>query len=351
MKKLWSLVLAVLLFAAVSPAVRAAAEDGVYLAPTNTYYLNPDTGVTEDGGSGNAALGEGMCRSVVYEKALVEIDGGKIFATVRLQLMSNMKDFRLFVQQGAKGKYESVKPRIMAEDAASDTSDFRFELPSVGGYISWEMYVIPMGRDVKFFMNLSESLTQGNGDFTVSLKPKPTPTATPSPTPTPTDTPPAQTLPAVPTPTATPTVPPETEVTSPAATSETPAPTLTPTPSVTPLPADVSTAPSAPPSAAGAVPGEAGETPPPNTPEASDAPGSASEPDDTAPDELDGGGDAPAVADINAGGEGESAVMVAETGESEPDTIGAGGVAVAGAVVAVVVAAVIIVPRALRKRK
>jgi hypothetical protein len=330
MKKLWSLVLAVLLLAAVSPSARAEAEDGAYLASTNTYYLNPDTGVTEDGGSGNAALGEGMCRSVVYEKALVEIDGGKIFATVRLQLMSNMKDFRLFVQQGAKGKYESVKPRIMAEDAASDTSDFRFELPSVGGYISWEMYVIPMGRDVKFFMNLSESLTQGSGDFTVSLKPKPTPTATPAPTPT--DTPPVQT----PTPTAapmltatvTPAVPPTTEETPSAAPAETPAPTLmltpTPTPSPTPLPADASTTPSAPPSAA---------------PEASDT-----------PDEPRGGGDAPLTAEIHAGGDEESAVA-APTDDSEPDTSGVGGFAIAGAVVVVAVAAVIIVPRAVRKRR
>jgi hypothetical protein len=33
------------------------------------------------------------------------------------------------------------------------------------------MYVIPMGRDVKFYMNLSETLTEGGGDFVVSVKP------------------------------------------------------------------------------------------------------------------------------------------------------------------------------------
>jgi hypothetical protein len=149
-----------------------AAADGVYLTATHTYYLNPDTGVTDDGGTKNAALGEGMCRSVIYEKALVEIDGGKVYATVRLQLMSNMRDFRLFVQNAPEGSYTKVTPRITAEDAGADTADYRFELPSVGAYISWEMYVIPMGRDVKFYMNLSESLSEGSGDFVVSLKPK-----------------------------------------------------------------------------------------------------------------------------------------------------------------------------------
>ncbi|MDR1205832.1 MAG: hypothetical protein LBL26_10200 [Peptococcaceae bacterium] len=149
-----------------------AVSDGVYLTVTNTYYLNPDTGVTDDGGSKNAALGEGMCRSVVYGKALAEIDGGKVYATVRLQLMSNMRDFRLFVQDAPGGGYTKVTPRVTAEDAGADTADYRFELPSVGAYISWEMYVIPMGRDVKFYMNLSESLTEGSGDFVVSVKPK-----------------------------------------------------------------------------------------------------------------------------------------------------------------------------------
>jgi hypothetical protein len=149
-----------------------AAEDGVYLTATHTYYLNPDTGVTDDGGTKNIALGEGMCRSVVYEKALVEIDGGRIYVTVRLQLMSNMRDFRLFIQDAPGGSYTKTSPRVTAEDAGADTADYRFELPSAGAYVSWEMYVIPMGRDVKFYMNLSESLSEGSSDFVVSVKPK-----------------------------------------------------------------------------------------------------------------------------------------------------------------------------------
>jgi hypothetical protein len=170
-----AILLTALLRFGLTPAFAAA--DGVYLTETHTYYLNPDTGVTDDGGTKNAALGEGMCRSVVYEKALVEIDGGKIYATVRLQLMSNMRDFSLFVQDAPGGSYTKVSPRAAAEDAGEDTADYRFELPSLGAYMSWEMYVIPMGRDVKFYMNLSESLNEGSGDFAVSIKPKSNPQA------------------------------------------------------------------------------------------------------------------------------------------------------------------------------
>jgi hypothetical protein len=159
-------------------ASAADEPDGAYTTATNTYYLNPDTGVTDDGGTKNAALGEGMCRSVVYDTALVELTGGKIYITVRLQLMSNMKDFRLFVQDEPKGGYTKVTPRVMAEDAGADTADYRFEVPSVTAYMSWEMYVIPMGRDVKFYMNVDGTLSAGSGDFIVSVKP----TASPEPT-------------------------------------------------------------------------------------------------------------------------------------------------------------------------
>jgi hypothetical protein len=153
-----------------APPVWAAA-DGAYLAATNTYYLNPDTGLTDDGGSQNTAIGEGMCRSVVYKDALAEIENGQIYLTVRLLLMSNMRDVRLWVQQGSGGAYQSVTPRIMMEDAAADSADYRFAVPALTGYISWAMYVEPMGRDVKFYMNVSDALREGSGDFIVSVKP------------------------------------------------------------------------------------------------------------------------------------------------------------------------------------
>jgi hypothetical protein len=232
-KSLAAALLFAALFALSAPA--AAAGDGAYLAATNTYYLNPDTGVTDDGGTQNAALGEGMCRSVVYKNALVERDGGKIHLTVRLQLMSNMQDFRLYVQSAPGGAYSSVRPRAMQEDVSKDTADYRFEIPSVTSYVSWEMYVIPMGRDVKFYMNVSDALTEGGGDFVVSVKPA-APSATP-PSATPEITPPPSTAPSA-APSATPEASPSPEASAapePSADS-TPAPEASAPPSETPEP-------------------------------------------------------------------------------------------------------------------
>jgi hypothetical protein len=169
-QKIITAILTAALMSALTPLSTPAAQDGVYLAATNTYYLNPDTGRTDDGGSQNAAIGEGMCRSVVDKDALVEIENGRLYLTVRLLLMSNMRDVRLFVQQSPGGAYQTVTPRIMVEDAGADSADYRFEVPSITAYISWEMYVDPMGRDVKFYMNVSDALREGSGDFIVSAR-------------------------------------------------------------------------------------------------------------------------------------------------------------------------------------
>jgi hypothetical protein len=208
-----------------------AVDDGAYLTSTYTYYLNPDTGETDDGGTKNAAIGEGMCRSVVDKTALAEYDNGKIYLTIRLLLMSNMQDIRLFAQSKPGGSYKSVSPKIVAEDAGADSADYRFEVSSLTGYVSWEMYVIPMGRDVKFYMNVSDTLTDGSSDFIVSVKPS---KATPTPAPTPTETV-APTATAVPTPSPTiaPTVTPEPEVTPEPTAEPTPESVITPEPSPT----------------------------------------------------------------------------------------------------------------------
>ncbi len=53
----------------------------------------------DDGGSRDPELGEGMCRSAVYEDALIERDEGETCLTVRMQLMSNIRDIEFSVQR------------------------------------------------------------------------------------------------------------------------------------------------------------------------------------------------------------------------------------------------------------
>lgn len=148
-----------------------AFSDGIYLADTLTYYLNPDTGKTDDGGTGNAEIGEGMCRSAVYEKALLEQQDGKTWITLRMLLYSHISNIRIYTQNSPKGEYTEVKYSVMAENSTNDSGDMRFEAPSADCYVKTKMYVAPMGRDVCFYWKVDAATVQsGNADFITTIK-------------------------------------------------------------------------------------------------------------------------------------------------------------------------------------
>ncbi|MDD3394750.1 MAG: heme-binding Shp domain-containing protein, partial [Anaerotignum sp.] len=168
-KNAFSIILAVVVCSCMSLNAFAL-SDGVYTADTLTYYLNPDTGKTDDGGTGNAEIGEGMCRSAVYEKALVEQQDTRTWITLRLLLYCHVSDIRIYTQASPKGEYTEVKYSVMAENSENNSGDMRFEVPSADGYIKTKMYVAPMGRDVCFYWKVDNSTAQsGNADFVKSI--------------------------------------------------------------------------------------------------------------------------------------------------------------------------------------
>ena len=153
------------------PAAAASVEDGVYTASMVTSYYNPDTGNVDDGGTANAALGEGMCRSATDETCLVEVDGDDVWITVRLLLQSNCSDVALYTRSGYDS-YTQASYDIMSEDAGNDSIDYRIKVSDIDQKLKCTMYVSPMGRDVLWYLYVDPStLTEGSGDFVVSIDP------------------------------------------------------------------------------------------------------------------------------------------------------------------------------------
>ena len=153
----------------VVPASAASVADGVYTAKMVTSYYNPDTGNVDDGGTSNAALGEGMCRSATDETCLVEVDGNDVWITVRLLLQSNCSNVALYSRNGYDS-YTQVNYDIMSEDAGNDSIDYRIKVSDVGQKLKCTMYVSPMGRDVLWYLYVDTStLKSGGGDFIVSV--------------------------------------------------------------------------------------------------------------------------------------------------------------------------------------
>ncbi len=148
-----------------------AASNGIYTATATSHYKHPITGVIEDsGGEGSYVLGQSMTDSALNRAALVEVDPqGNTFVTVRLNLMDNIQNPQFQVDGSRNGNFSAVSATVMQEDFTNNTTDFRMQVPSENAILRCNMYVIPMGRDVIFYITVG-NLQPGSGDFVTSVK-------------------------------------------------------------------------------------------------------------------------------------------------------------------------------------
>lgn len=148
-----------------------AASNGIYTATATSHYRHPTTGVIEDsGGEGSYVLGQSMTESALNKAALVEVDPqGNTYVTVRLNLMDNIQNPQFQVDGSRNGNFSAVSATVMQEDFTNNTTDFRMQVPSENAIIRCNMYVIPMGRDVIFYITVG-NLQSGSGDFVTSVK-------------------------------------------------------------------------------------------------------------------------------------------------------------------------------------
>lgn len=189
-KMLWALcgmAVMLVLAAGITVVSVSAASEGIYIADATPHYRHPKTGIIEDaGGDGSAVLGQSMTESATYRKALVEVDAsGNTYVTVRLQLMDNIENLQFQVDSAGNGSFSAVSATLMQEDYINNTADYRMKVPNENAVIRCNMYVTAMGRDVIFYITVS-NLQSGSGDFITSIKvEQPTATALPKPTATP----------------------------------------------------------------------------------------------------------------------------------------------------------------------
>lgn len=163
-KALCSMVVMLALVAGITAIPAYAASHGIYTATATPHYRNPLTGKIEDsGGEDSEVLGQSMTESATDTKALVEVDSnGNTYITVRLKLMDNIQN-PTFKVDGS-----SVSASLMQEDYTANTADYRMKVSSENSVIRCSMYVVPMGRDVIFFITVS-NLNSGSGDFVTSI--------------------------------------------------------------------------------------------------------------------------------------------------------------------------------------
>ena len=168
-----SIVVMLALVAGITSIPVLAASNGIYTATATSHYRHPTTGVIEDsGGEGSYVLGQSMTESALNKAALVEVDSsGATWVTIRLNLMDNIQSPQFQVDGS------SVSATLMQEDYTNNTADYRMRVNSENSIIRCNMYVIPMGREVIFYITVG-NLQSGSGDFVTSItvqEPEPEP--------------------------------------------------------------------------------------------------------------------------------------------------------------------------------
>ena len=163
-RALCSTVAMLAILAGISAVSVFAATPGIYTATATSHYRHPTTGVIEDsGGESSYVLGQSMTDSALNKAALVEVDsGGATWVTIRLNLMDNIQSPRFQVDGS------SVSATLMQEDYSNNTADYRMRVNSENSIIRCNMYVIPMGREVIFYITVG-NLQSGSGDFVTSI--------------------------------------------------------------------------------------------------------------------------------------------------------------------------------------
>lgn len=170
-RALCSMVVMLALMAGITSIPALAASNGIYTATATSHYKHPTTGVIEDsGGEGSYVLGQSMTDSALNKAALVEVDSsGATWITIRLNLMDNIQSPQFQVDGSRNGNFSAVSATVMQEDFTENTTDFRMQVPDENAIIRCNMYVIPMGRDVIFYITVGD-LKSGSGDFIASVK-------------------------------------------------------------------------------------------------------------------------------------------------------------------------------------
>ena len=178
-RALCSMAVMLALVAGITSIPVLAASNGIYTATAASHYKHPTTGKIEDsGGEGSYVLGQSMTDSALNKAALVEVDSsGATWVTIRLNLMDNIQSPQFQVDGS------SVSATLMQEDYSNNTADYRMRVNSENSIIRCNMYVIPMGREVIFYITVG-GLSAGSGDFVTSITvEEPEPVVEPEPEP------------------------------------------------------------------------------------------------------------------------------------------------------------------------
>lgn len=154
------------------PSPALAAVSSVETAEVTPSYPNPVTGEIEDPGDPNmVAMAESMMEGVTYPYALMETDvDGNVFVSLRFNLAD--QENGVTMEASADGTdYVAAPGEMVAENAEDNTADWRFQVPAGTRYLRSHLGVIPIDREVIYFLVLGDAIEGNSAGFTQTVTP------------------------------------------------------------------------------------------------------------------------------------------------------------------------------------
>lgn len=158
-----SFIICCLLLLLLLPQKIIASENAAYLVSRITSYANPKTGKIEDGGA-NIDLGNNMANNIIEKQLMIEKYDGKAVLTMGIGLADNIKNVKMFVND----KLVVSKVVNYTQKGNNRVDHYQF-LAKENDLIKISMYVIPMKRDVIFFVKVGNDLKKGSGIYKTTL--------------------------------------------------------------------------------------------------------------------------------------------------------------------------------------
>ena len=144
------------------------AESGkVFTVNVNPSYKHPITGEIEDsGGEKSVEIGQGMVEGAVYKKGLLEVlDSGEMYLTIKMALFDYTGNHKFLVDEN-DSEHEFTGS---GSDDNGETKDIRIKITNKNSIIKGNMYVEAMGRNVIWFMHISDVVQGNNTDIAQKL--------------------------------------------------------------------------------------------------------------------------------------------------------------------------------------
>lgn len=161
----------VAVFSFINTATVYAYDDGAYVVTRTASYVNPDTGLTYYGDTGNAT-GENMVSKIMASDVMVEISNGHIYVTIGLGMYSAISNVRIQVQDVSGGAFRQVSYTTTGSSTMNgDTCmHYRFEVSNPNLIISPKFTVDGMGKELEFYVLLNmSSMKEGTSIYTSGI--------------------------------------------------------------------------------------------------------------------------------------------------------------------------------------